>query len=73
MNINRIGHSKLWDLKSMPFKGRLDMLVHTKDKFIDLKWKHAAICTTAAWNFILVPKIWCLNMKSHMSVSKGYN
>lgn len=73
MNINRIGYSKLWNLKSMPFKGRLGMLVHTKDKFTELKWKHAAICTTAAWNFILVPKIWCLNMKSHMSVSKGYN
>lgn len=71
MDINRIGHSKLWDLRSTPFKGRLGMLVHTMDKFTELKWKNAAICTTDVWNFILVHKIWCLNMKSHMSVSKG--
>lgn len=69
MDINRIGHSKLWDLRSTVFKGRLGMLVHTKDRFAELKWKLAAICTTAVLDFILVHKIWCLNIKSHTSVS----
>lgn len=50
----------------MSFKERLGVLAHTKDRFIELKWKHAAVCIIVAWEFKLIHRIWHLNRKSHV-------
>lgn len=65
MDINRVRQNELRDLRNTLLMGRAGILVLTKDRLIELKWKHAVVCTIFARDFKLVHKIWCLSRKSH--------